>query len=157
MCSASSRVLHRPPLQIAFSLPASQARCLFPFQTCSKLSFSTASPAQCIPMGIWFYGGMLLTLVSAPCNRCGFPVWGQEFNSTTSCLCTPSPVHMGQGTQGLFSTSAGQGHRPWAFLPFSSHPLVRGNVNGVRDRIMTDSQTQVCNGAHAIFLHQDVL
>lgn len=44
-----------------------------------------------------------------------------------------------------------------AFLPFGSHPLVRGNVNGVSDGIVTDGQAQVCDGAHAILLHQDVL
>ena len=68
-----------------------------------------------------------------------------------------SPVHMGKGTQVLLGTRVGQWQRPRAFLPFGSHPLIWGNVNGVSDRIMADSQAQVCNGAHAIFLHQDVL
>lgn len=64
---------------------------------------------------------------------------------------------MGEGAHELLSTKVRQGQRPRAFLPFGSHPLIWGNVNGVSDRIMADGQAQVCYGAHAIFLHQDVL
>lgn len=61
------------------------------------------------------------------------------------------------GARARLGTRAGQSQRPKAFLPFGPHPLIRGNVDGVRDCIMADSQAQVCDGTHAIFLHQDVL
>ena len=81
----------------------------------------------------------------------------QVFNSTASCQSKDHTAFCWADGQGLLSTSVGQGRRPRAFLPFGSHPLVGGNVNGVRDCIVTDSQAQVCDGTHAIFLHQDVL
>lgn len=64
---------------------------------------------------------------------------------------------MRKGTHGPLRTGGGHRQRPRAFLPFGPHPLVWGNVNGVSDRIVADGQAQVCNGAQAILLHEDVL
>lgn len=53
----------------------------------------------------------------------------------------------------------GLGHKtpPGAPIPFGSNPLVRGDVNGVRDGVVAHSEPQVSNGTRAILLHQDVL
>lgn len=42
-------------------------------------------------------------------------------------------------------------------LPFGSDPLVRCNINRIRNRIVPDSQAKVSDGTRAILLHQDVL
>lgn len=44
------------------------------------------------------------------------------------------------------------GHRP-----LGAHPLIRGDVDGVRGRVVTDSQTQVGDRTGAVLLHEDVL
>lgn len=46
---------------------------------------------------------------------------------------------------------------PRPSLPFGAHALVWGDVDGVRDGLVTDSQAQVSYGAHPVLLHQDVL
>lgn len=42
-------------------------------------------------------------------------------------------------------------------LPFGSDPLVRCDINRIRNRIVPDGQAKVSDGTRAILLHQDVL
>lgn len=42
-------------------------------------------------------------------------------------------------------------------LPFGSDPLVRCNINRIRNRIVPDGQAKVSDGTRAILLHQNVL
>lgn len=130
-------------------------------KSCSRLSFSTDFPCSTPPppMCVQFYGAELSALVSVRCNLCSFPVWevDVQFNfqlraRTTLPFSLPFSSADGKGKWAA-QCNEGQGQRLRAFLPFGPHPLIWGNVNGVSDGIMTDSQAQVCNGTHAIFLH----
>lgn len=112
------------------------------------------------------YGAVLSALVSVRCSDATFHCGECMFNSTFSGLrarssppfsTPPSPAHIGNGTDGILSRSCLARAESQALLPFGPHPLIRGNVNGVSDCIVTDSQAQVCYGTHAIFLHQNVL
>lgn len=66
-------------------------------------------------------------------------------------LCVCVTMH-GTGRQG-----GKRGLGPRDFLPFGSHPLIWSNVYGIGDCIVADCQAQVCNGTHAVLLHQNVL
>lgn len=41
-------------------------------------------------------------------------------------------------------------------VPFSPHPLIRGDVYSISDRLVPHSQTQVSYSAGAVLLYQDV-
>lgn len=42
-------------------------------------------------------------------------------------------------------------------LPFGAHSMVGGDIDGVCGRVMAHGQTEVCDAASAVLLHQDVL
>lgn len=112
---------------------------------------SVATPAHCVWSRDLCSQHSYVQLAPTP-NQCG------EVFSTFSCLntrgmplfCTSSCTCRTAHTQASRSSVSKN-------LPFGSHPLVGGNVNGVCDSIVTHSQAQVCDGTHAVFLHQNVL
>ena len=106
MRSASSGVLHRPPLQTALSLPASQAWRPFPFQTLLQAPFLCCLTCPMRPC-LWAYGAMevccwhldllhatmWLSSVGAglQCNR--------QLSETTLLPRTRTRAHMGYSVQ----------------------------------------------------------
>ena len=114
MCSASSRVLHRPPLQIAFSLAASQARCLFPFQTLLQALFLC-----CLTCPMYTYGYMVLWRYAADTCICSMqPVWlssvgaGVQFNHQLSETTFPLPCTWARAHKGYSVQALGKGTGP---------------------------------------------
>lgn len=141
-----------------FRLPTGKSGAYAPSKSCSRFSFSAAPhyPTTPTTMCTQSYGAVRCNCVAFQCGEWVFYFLLSESKDYTSFFYTSSCA-MGRATHGLLGTSVGHRQRPRAFLPFGSHPLIWSNVNGISDRIVTDSQTQVCDGAHAVFLHQDIL
>jgi hypothetical protein len=111
------------------------------------------------PWYIQFYEAVLLSPVLLHATVWLSSVWGRCLIQYSATWKQGSPLLLLHfllcAWKGHTLDSQGKlwGQKSSGFLPFCSHPLIWGNVNGVSDCIMTDRQAQVCDGTHAIFLH----
>lgn len=121
-CLLSGLCISHPCRQCHFPSSPSRPAVHPPSESCSRFSFSAASPAKyhhhlrvCSPTGLCSWHLCLFSASrTVPCGE-----WA--LNSTSCCLRVrttppfptgPAPEQMGQGTCGQLTTSAGQGQRP---------------------------------------------